>query len=169
MERAELGRACGDIPVLDSSQERPLALVVERPPHNISVVLVDRTLGVAGRGNIFDDDDVARVLAIGLLALSSRDGRLVEQAIGINHVVDDAVLGIILGLGLGFGGKVVSIVVTKVIVGDGERLYASVHQGHREDGLELGLAQLEIVASNEGAVAPQAPRHKEQRYSEGLR
>ena len=174
MEGLELGLACSEIPILDSgqelgengevedqwsSQERVLAFVEDvdgrsTATEDLGVVLVDRALGVADRRNVFDDDNVIGVLALSLLALGSRDGRLVEQAVGINHVVDDAALGDLLRLELGLGRKVASIVVTEVVVGgDGKRLDASVHQELCEDGLELRLARLEIVTSNEGTVA----------------
>jgi len=174
VEGIKLGLASSDILVLDSGQElsedgkvedqrsgqeRVLALVEDidgraTTAEDFGVVLIDRALGVTDRGNVFDDDDVVGVFALGLLALGSRDRRLVEQAVGVNHVVDDAALRNLLRLELGLGGKIASVVVTEMVVGgDGERLDASVHQELGEDGLELGLTRLKIVTSNEGTVA----------------
>ena len=78
------------------------------------------------------------VFALGVLALGSGKGRLVEEAVGVNHVVVDAALRDLLELKLGFGGEIAPIIVAKMVVGgDGQRLDTCVDQELSEDGLSL--------------------------------
>lgn len=60
---------------------------------DLGVVLVDSPLRVTDGRNILDDDDMVRVLALTLLlALGSNLRSLVEQPVGVDHVIDDAAL-----------------------------------------------------------------------------
>ncbi len=122
---------------------------------DLGVVLVDRALRVAHGGDVLDHDDVVGVLALADGdALRADSGRLVEQAVRVDHVVDDAALADLLAPELALGGQVVPVVVAEMVVGrDGERLDARVDEELGEDGLELGLPGLEVVAADERLLA----------------
>ena len=106
------------------------------------IVLVQSTLVVTHGGHVLDDDGV-----IGVFAL------LVEDGVGLNHVIDDVGLGNFLGTELALGGQVHAIVVAKVVVaGNGGELDTSVDQEIDESRLHLGLARLEVISSNIGAL-----------------
>lgn len=86
-------------------------------------------------------------------ALRTDLGALVEQAVGIDHVVDDGALADLLALELPLGRQVVAVVVAEMVVGgDGERLDTGVDQELGEDGLELGLTRLQVITADEGLV-----------------
>jgi len=145
---------------LDRNRFSYLALVEDvdglpAPTEDFGIILVDGPLGIANSSDILDHNDVIRVLAFGLfLALGGHFRRLVEQPIGVDHVIDDAALADLLGPKLLMGGEIVPIVVAEMVVrGDGERLDACVHQELGQDRLELGLTGLEIITSNEGFLA----------------
>lgn len=109
---------------------------------DLGVVLVERTLVVADGGHVLDDDGVVRVLAL-----------LVQDGVGGDHVIDDVGLGDLLGTELLLRAEVHTVVVAKVVVaGDGGELDAGVDQEINEGGLHLGLARLEVVTADEGAV-----------------
>ena len=64
-----------------------------------------------------------RALAIGRLALGTRNRKLVEQAVRFNHVVHDAGLANLLALQLSLRAQIVTIVITEMVAGrDGQRL-----------------------------------------------
>ena len=101
---------------------------------NLRVILVDSPLGVSDRGDILNHNDVIGVLAFSRFALGTGNGRFVKQAVGVNHVVDDATLANFLALELGLCAQVVAIVVTKVVVRrNGQRLDTCVHEELGED------------------------------------
>lgn len=123
---------------------------------NLGVVLVDRALGVAHGGDVLDHDDVVRMLALSLFAalgLLLLRGGIVQQAVGVHHVVHDTGLGDLLGLELALSREVLAVVVAEMVVGrDGERLDARIDEELCEDGLELGLTRLEVVTTDERLV-----------------
>ena len=97
---------------------------------------------------------------VGVLALSNRDAlgtnsrSLVEETVSVDHIVDDAALADLLALELLLSRQVVTVVIAEMVVrGDGKGLDASVDEELGEDGLELGLAGLQVVATDEGVVA----------------
>jgi len=80
--------------------------------------------------------------------------RLVEEAVALNDIVDDAGLGDLLGAELGRRAQVLSIVVAEMVVGDdGGDLETSTDEEIGEDALDLGLTTLEIITSNVDSVA----------------
>ena len=109
------------------------------PVHeDIATVFVDGFLGVSGRLEVLDDDRVVNSLAV-----------WIEKAI-FKEIVDAARLARFLRLKLAFLGKVFSIVVAQVVVGNTTlRLDAGRKQKVYEVGLELSLASLEVVANHE--------------------
>ena len=97
---------------------------------------------------------------VGVLAFANRDSLgshlrgLIEEAVSVNHVVNDAALANLLRLELRIGRQVMTIVVAKMVVrGDGEGLDTSVDEEFSENGLELGLSRLQVVTTDEGLVA----------------
>ncbi len=111
---------------------------VETVAEDLGGVLIDGSLGVADVGDVLDDDEM-----VGLLA------GLVEDAVGEDHVLDDAGLGDLLGAELLGGGEVLAVVVAEVVVGgDGDGLDAGVDEVLGEDGLDLGLTALEVVTGD---------------------
>ena len=105
-------------------------------------VLIHSTLGVTDVGNILDDDSVIGVLR-----------RLVEDGVGGNHIIDDGGLGDLLGAELLLLRKVLTVIVTQVVVGnDGTRLDTSIDEEIDEDRLHLSLTRLEVITTNEDAA-----------------
>jgi len=86
-------------------QKRVLAFIedVQSVPsthQQFGMVLVDGPFAVAHSRNIFDDDNMVRMLSF-LLALALVRG-LVQESIGINHVIYHAALANLLALELPF-------------------------------------------------------------------
>jgi len=110
---------------------------------DLAVVLIHGTLRVADGRDVLDDDDVVGVFA-----------GLVEDGVGLDHVVDDVALGDLLGAELALRAQVLAVVVAEMVVrGNRGQLDASVDEEVNQGRLHLGLAGLEVVAANEGAVA----------------
>jgi len=87
-------------------------------------------------------------------ALGTNSGGLIEEAVSVDHVIDDAALADLLALELPLSRQVVAIVVAEMVIRrNGEGLDASVDEELGEDGLELGLARLQVVTTDEGVVA----------------
>lgn len=113
------------------------------------------------RRQVLDDDAVVGVLgrtslARGDFLLASRilEERLVEQVVGLDHIIDDALLRDLLALELTLGREIATVVVAEmVIAGDAERLDAGVDEELGEDALHLGLTGFEVVAGNEGLLS----------------
>jgi len=132
-----------------------LALVEDinrRPPtaEYLRIILINRPLRIAHRRHILDDHDMVRVLT---LPLRPRLRSLVQESIGIHHIIHDAALADLLAPELSLSRQVMPIIVAKVVVrSDGERLDAGIDEKLGEDGLELGLARLEVVATDKGLV-----------------
>ena len=104
---------------------------------DLRVVLVNGALGIPDSRNIFNHDNV-----VGMLALANRDAfgsnlrGLIQKAVSINHVVDDAALADLFAPELLLGGQVVAIIVAKMVVGSNrKRLDASVDEELSKDGL----------------------------------
>lgn len=128
-------------------QERVLAGVVHRDGvatthEDLRDVLVQGTLGVTDGGDVLDDDQV-----IGMLIL------LVEEVVGSDHVVNNVGLGDLLGAELLGSGQVLAVVVTEMVVrSNGDGLDTSVDEEVDNNGLDLGLARLEVITSNVDGV-----------------
>ena len=95
-----------------------------------------------------------------MLAFASGDallvdsGSLVEKAVGVNHVVNNATLADLLGFELPLGRQVSSIVVAQVVVrSDGERLDTGIDEELGENRLEFRLSRLQVVTTDERLVA----------------
>lgn len=128
-------------------QERVLANVEERnglvtTHKDLGIVLIEGTLVVGDGRHVLDDDAVVWVLTL-----------LVENRVGLDHVVDDVGLGNLLGAELLLGAQVLAVVVAKVVVaGNRGELDASVDEKVNESRLHFGLARLEVITANEGVV-----------------
>jgi len=116
----------------------------------------DELTGITNSGDMLDDDDVIRVLSSlvdfsGLL--SQLGGRLEEDRVGSDHIIDDGRLGDLLGPELPLGAQVLSIIVTEMVVRrDGKRLDTGINEEFGQDGFDFGLTRLEIVSANESLV-----------------
>lgn len=109
---------------------------------NLSVVLIQGTLVVGDSRHVLDDNAMVRVLTL-----------LVEDAVRLDHVINDVGLGDLLGAELLLGAQVLAIVVAQVVVaGNGGQLDTSIDEEIDEGRLHLGLSGLEVVATNEGVV-----------------
>lgn len=109
---------------------------------DLGVVLVEGALVVADGGHVLDHDRVVGVLAGG-----------VEHIVGLDHVVDHVGLGDLLGAELLLRAEVLAVVVAEMVVaGNRRELDAGVDEEVDEGRLHFGLARLEVVAANEGAV-----------------
>jgi len=128
-------------------QQRVLASVVHSNGvltihEDLGSVFVKSSLAITDVGHIFNDNDVIRVFV-----------GFVEDRVGGNHVIDDAALRDFLGTELLGLGQVLTIVVTKVIIGDdGLRLNTGLDEEIDKDGFDLGLARLEVIATNENSL-----------------
>ena len=105
---------------------------------DLRAVLIHRTLAVGDMRYILDDDTV-----VGMLAF------LVQDPVAVDHVINDVGLGDFFRsehVGL---RKVLAVVVTKVVVRhDRLDLDTRANQKVNQDGLHLGLAGLEVIATN---------------------
>lgn len=109
---------------------------------DLSVVLIKSPLVVANGGHVLDDNAVVGVLAL-----------LVQNVVSLDHVIHDIGLGDFLGAELLLRAQVLAVVVTKVVVaGNGGQLDTGVDKEIHQGGLHLGLARLEVVATNVGIV-----------------
>lgn len=109
---------------------------------DLSVVLIKSTLVVANSGHVLDDNAVVGVLAL-----------LVQNVVCLDHVIHDIGLGDFLGAELLLGAQVLAVIVTKVVVaGNGCQLDTGTDKEIHQSGLHLGLARLEVVASDIGIV-----------------
>lgn len=109
---------------------------------DLSVVLIKSTLVVANGGHVLDDNAVVGVLAL-----------LVQNVVSLDHVIHDIGLGDFLGAELLLRAQVLAVIVTKVVVaGNGGQLDTGVDKEIHQGGLHLGLARLEVVATNVGIV-----------------
>lgn len=110
---------------------------------DLSVVLVESTLGVTDSWHVLDDDSVVWVLIWG-----------VENRVGGNHVVDYVGLGDLLGAESLLLRQVAAIVVSEMVVrGNGGELDSGRDEEVDEGGFHLGLTRLEIVTTNERTVS----------------
>lgn len=114
---------------------------------DLRVILVDGPLGVADGGNVLDNYNVVWMLA---LTLGTGLRSLEQQPVRVDHVIHDAALADLLAPELPLRRKVMAIVVTKMVVRrDGQRLDTGINEKLSQNRLELGLARLEIVATDE--------------------
>lgn len=106
---------------------------------DLSIVLIESTLVVADSWHVLDDDGVIWVLAL-----------LVENVVGLNHIIDNVGLGDLLGAELALRAQVLAIVITEMVVrSDRGQLDTSVDQEINKGRLHLGLARLEVVTTDE--------------------
>lgn len=78
---------------------------------------------------------------------------LVQHLIRCHHVVNDVALGDFLGAELSGSRQVLSVVVAQVVVGhNGSGLETSTDQEVNQHRLHLGLAALEVIATNVDVV-----------------
>jgi len=106
---------------------------------DLSIVLIESTLVVGDSWHVLDDDGVIWVLAL-----------LVENVVGLNHIIDNVGLGDLLGAELALRAQVLAIVVTEMVVrSDRGQLDTSVDQEINKGRLHLGLARLEVVTTDE--------------------
>lgn len=128
-------------------EERVLAHVEEgdglvAAHEDLGVVLVQGALVVAHGRHVLDHHRVVGVLAL-----------LVQDVVGLDHVVHHVGLGDLLGAELALGAQVLAVVVAEVVVRrDRGQLDAGADQEVDEGRLHLGLPGLEVVAADEGAV-----------------
>lgn len=109
---------------------------------DLSVVLIKSTLVVANSGHVLDDNAVVGVFAL-----------LVQNVVGRDHVIHDIGLGDFLGAELLLRAQVLAVVVAKVVVaGNGGQLDTGIDKEIHQGGLHLGLARLEVIATNVGIV-----------------
>lgn len=109
---------------------------------DLGIVLVKGTLVVGDGRHVLDDDTVVGVLVL-----------LVQDRVGLDHVVDDVGLGNLLGAELLLGGQVLAVVVAEMVVaGNGGQLDTGADEEIDEGRLHLGLAGLEVVTTNVGIV-----------------
>ena len=109
---------------------------------NLGVVLVESTLVVGDSRHVLDDNAVVGVLAL-----------LVENVVGLNHIVDNVGLGNLLGTELLLGAQVLAIVVAEMVVAcNGGQLDTGIDEEVDQSRLHLGLARLEVIATNVGVV-----------------
>jgi len=122
---------------------------------DLRVVLVDSALRVADSGYILDDDDVVGMLALANRNALSTDFRcLIEEAISVDHVVDNTALADLLALKLPLSRQIVAVVVAEMVVrGNGEGLDTGIDEELGKDGLEFGLTGLQIITTDERFLA----------------
>lgn len=109
---------------------------------NLGVILVQGTLVVAHGRHVLDHDAVVRVLVL-----------LVQDGVSGDHVVHDVALGDLFRAELLLRRQVLAVVVAEMVVAcDRGEFDASVDQKVDQCGLHLGLAGLEVIASNERTV-----------------
>jgi len=131
-----------------SGKERILAGVVDgdgvdATHEDLRGVLIHSTLAVTHIRHVLDDDAV-----IGLLT------GLVEDAVALDDIIDNAGLGDLLGAELSGRAQVLAIVVTKMVVGDdGGDLETGTDEEVSENALDLGLTTLEVITSDVDTVA----------------
>jgi hypothetical protein len=120
----------------------------------LRVILVNGALGSPKSRNIFNHANV-----VGMLALANRDTfgsdlrGLIQKAVSVSHVVDDAALADLLASELPLSRQVVTIIVAEMVVGGNrKRLDTSIDEELSKDGLELSLTRLEIITTNEGVM-----------------
>lgn len=113
--------------------------------HELGVVLIHGNLGISDSWHVLDDNAVVNRVTVLVV---------VQQLVGLDHVVNDRGLGDLLGSELLGSRQVETVVVTQMVVrSDGKRLDTGIDQELGKDGLELGLARLEVITSNVGALS----------------
>ena len=109
---------------------------------NLSIVLIQSTLVIGNSRHVLDNNAVVRVLAV-----------LVQDRVGLHHVVNNVRLGNLLGAELLLGAQVLAVVVAEMVVGgNGGQLDTSVDEEVDEGRLHLGLTRLKIITANVGVV-----------------
>ena len=143
-----------------SSQKGILAGVVDdkgvlSTHENLGGVLVHGPLGVTDVREVLDDDNVIRLLS-----------GLVDELVGLDHVIDNVALGDLLGPELLGSRQVLSVIVTEMVVAsNGHGLNTRGDQPIDQNRLELGLTSLEVITTD-GDVA--AESHVQHTRDEGV-
>jgi len=110
---------------------------------NLSIVLIQSTLGVSDSRHVLDDDSMVRVLPF-----------LVQNTVCGDHVINDVTLADLLRAELLVAVEIEAIVVSEMVVArNGGELDTGVDEEVNEGRLHLGLTGLEVITSNEGTVA----------------
>lgn len=105
---------------------------------DFGIVLVKSTLVVPNGWHVLDDDSVVWMLS-----------RLVQNGIGLDHVIHNIGLGDLLGTELLLRAQVLSVIVAQMIVaGNGGELDAGADEEVDESRLHLGLTRLEVITTN---------------------
>lgn len=92
---------------------------------------------MSASNSLLDHDEMIRVLSL-LGSGTHLLLPLVEELVGLDHVVDDRALRDLLGLELSLGRQVLSVVVSEMVVGrNREGLDSSVNEELGEDGFDL--------------------------------
>jgi len=116
---------------------------VDTTHEDLGTVFVKSSLGVTYEGNVLDDH-----LMINLVATLG-----VESRVGLNGIIKDTTLGDLLGLEAFVFGKVLTIIVTQVVVGDdGGKSDTRADNEVTHGSLETGLTTLEVRTSEETTV-----------------
>ena len=104
---------------------------------DLRVVLVNGALGIPNGRNIFNHDNVVRMLALANRdAFGSNLRGLIQKAVSINHVVHDAAFADLLAPELLLSGQVVAIIIAKMVVrSNRKRLDTGVDEELSKDGL----------------------------------
>lgn len=129
-------------------QKRVLASVVHddgvlAAQEDLANVFVHSSLAVTDVRNVLDDDAVVGVVT-----------RLVQDLVRGNHIVDNVGFADLLRSELFFGGQVLAVIVTQMVVANnGDGLQTSRDQKVDHDGLDLGLSGFEVITTNHNVVA----------------
>lgn len=106
---------------------------------DLGIILIQSTLVVANSWHVLDNHGM-----IGVLAL------LVKYRVGFDHVIDNVGLGDLLGTELSLGAKILSIIVTEMVVAcNGSELDSCVDEEINEGRLHLSLSRLKVISTNE--------------------
>lgn len=109
---------------------------------DLGVVFIEGTLVVADGRHVLDDDCVVRVLAL-----------LVQDGVGLNHVIHNVGLGDLLGTELPLGAQVLAVIVAEVVVTrDRRKPDACVDEEINQRRLHLCLSRFEVVTADEGTM-----------------
>lgn len=109
---------------------------------DLCIVLIKSTLVVGDSRHILDNNAVVRVLSL-----------LIQNGVGLNHVVDHVGFGNFLGAELLLGAQVLAVVVAQVVVaGNRRQLDSGIDEEVDKGRLHLSLARLEVITTNECIV-----------------
>lgn len=109
---------------------------------DLSIVLIQSTLGVSDSRHVLDNDSMVRVLAF-----------LVQNTVCGNHVVNNVTLADLLGAELLVAVEIQAVIISEMIVARNRcELDTSINEEVNKGRLHFGLAGLEVITSNEGTM-----------------